>query len=147
MSAWLRPRWLLGHLVIGVIAAVCLRLGWWQWEHALRGDGRSLGTRCSGRCSPRSVCSSGPGGARAPEPRRPHVWAAAHHGAPVRVGQSWSFRRDDTDAGPVLLLTPSVEITRQDEHDPDAAAYMHRMRWLNADPRRRLSDYPGFDGH
>ncbi|WP_430496060.1 hypothetical protein ACQRWP_17240 [Micromonospora trifolii] len=46
-----------------------------------------------------------------------------------------------------MLLTPSVEVADQDEDDPDAAAYMHRLRWLNADPRRRLSNYPGFHGH
>ncbi|WFE53070.1 hypothetical protein [Micromonospora sp. WMMD1155] len=145
MSAWLRPWWLLGHLVIGVIAAVCLRLGWWQWEHALRGDGRSLGyalqwplfaafgvffwTRVVRERLSRVAGSSGPP-TTAPT---------------VSVGQSWLFRRGDTDAGPVPQLTPTVEAARQDEDDPAAAAYMHRLRWLNADPRRRLSDYPGFD--
>ncbi|MCZ7379821.1 hypothetical protein [Micromonospora sp. WMMC250] len=42
---------------------------------------------------------------------------------------------------------PSADVAQQDEDDRDVAAYMHRLRWLNVDPRRRLSDYPGFDGH
>ncbi|MCG5466623.1 hypothetical protein MED01_005662 [Micromonospora sp. MED01] len=127
-----------------MIAAVCLRLGWWQWEHALRGDGRSLGyalqwplfaafgvffwTRVVHERLSRSACTSAPNTA----PRK------------TPVGHSWSFHRGDTVAGPVLRPV-LIGHAQDDEDDPDVAAYMHRLRWLNADPRRRLSDYPGFD--
>jgi DNA-binding transcriptional regulator of glucitol operon len=39
----LSPRWLALHLLAVVLVAVCLRLGWWQWERAGQGNARSLG--------------------------------------------------------------------------------------------------------
>ena len=30
----LSPRWVLGHLLALTAAAVCIRLGWWQWQRA-----------------------------------------------------------------------------------------------------------------
>jgi DNA-binding transcriptional regulator of glucitol operon len=41
----LSPRWLLGHLLALTAAAVCVRLGWWQWQraHAPGGSLQNLG--------------------------------------------------------------------------------------------------------
>jgi hypothetical protein len=35
----LSPRWLLGHVLALAAAAICLRLGWWQWQRAHSGTG------------------------------------------------------------------------------------------------------------
>lgn len=43
VSPWLRPRWLVGHVLVGVVAVVFLRLGWWQWQHARQGNTLSYG--------------------------------------------------------------------------------------------------------
>lgn len=42
---FLRPGWLVGHVLVLVAAVVCLRLGWWQWERSqgLTGDAQNLG--------------------------------------------------------------------------------------------------------
>lgn len=42
---FLRPPWLVGHLVVLIAVLTCLRLGWWQWEraHEMTGSGRNLG--------------------------------------------------------------------------------------------------------
>jgi DNA-binding transcriptional regulator of glucitol operon len=41
----LSPRWLLGHALALTAAAVCVRLGWWQWQraHAAGGSLQNLG--------------------------------------------------------------------------------------------------------
>jgi len=36
-------RWLALHMLAVVLVAVCLRLGWWQWDRAGEGSARSLG--------------------------------------------------------------------------------------------------------
>jgi len=41
----LSPKWLLGHVLALTAAAVCLRLGWWQWQraHSAGGSLQNLG--------------------------------------------------------------------------------------------------------
>ncbi len=39
----LSPRWLALHVLAVVLVAVCLRLGWWQWDRAGEGNARSIG--------------------------------------------------------------------------------------------------------
>jgi len=36
---FLRPGWIVGHLLVLAAALTCLRLGWWQWERAHENDG------------------------------------------------------------------------------------------------------------
>ncbi|MEV7990186.1 hypothetical protein [Micromonospora sp. NPDC085948] len=145
MSAWLRPRWLLGHLVIGVVAAVCLRLGWWQWQHALQGSGRSYGYALQWPLFAAFGVFFWTRVVRERLSRETRTSAADPSTLAATVGYSWSFHRSETDAALVARSAPNDPL-QHDEDDPDAAAYMHRLRWLNADPRRRLSDYPGVDG-
>jgi hypothetical protein len=35
----LSPRWLAGHLLVAILFAGCLWLGWWQWGRARSGGG------------------------------------------------------------------------------------------------------------
>ncbi len=36
---FLRPGWIVGHLLVLAAALTCLRLGWWQWGRAHESDG------------------------------------------------------------------------------------------------------------
>ncbi len=36
---FLRPAWLIGHLLVVIAVLVCLRLGWWQWNRTHDRDG------------------------------------------------------------------------------------------------------------
>lgn len=146
MSAWLRPPWLLGHLMIGVAAATCLRLGWWQWHHALQGSGRSYGYALQWPLFAAFGVFFWTRVVRERLSRAARTSEAYTSAATATVGLSWSFHRSETDTGPAARPT-STGTAQHDEDDPDVAAYMHRLRWLNADPRRRLSDYPGCDGY
>lgn len=44
-SRYLKPRAILGHVLVLVVALTCLRLGWWQWDvfQEARGTGQNLG--------------------------------------------------------------------------------------------------------
>ena len=146
MSRWLRPRWLLGHLVIGVIAAACLRLGWWQWDHALQGNTLSYGYALQW---PLFAAFGVFFWIRVARDRLDRAAATprTHQSATTdMVGRSWSYQRGGTASDVAPRLVPTVAAPVHDD-DPDAAAYSHMLQWLNADPRRRLSDYPGLEGH
>lgn len=127
-----------------MVAAACLRLGWWQWEHARQGNTLSYGYALQW---PLFAAFGVFFWVRVVRERLSR--AAGTPGAPppattASLGHSWSFQRGGATTGPAGLV-PTVVASDPDD-DPDAAAYMHRLRWLSADPRRRLSDYPGFGG-
>lgn len=146
MVRWLTPRWLLGHLIIGVIAAVCLRLGWWQWEHAVQGNTVSFGYALQwplfaafgvffwarivkDRTRPGDAVDT------ALEPLPPLAFP---------IGHAWSYQRGGSVEGQTgQPVTASAVKSGVD--DPDAANYEHMLQWLNADPQRRLADYPGIN--
>lgn len=147
MPAWLRPQWLLGHILVAVVAVACLRLGWWQWQHAQLGNGASYGYAAQWPLFAAFGVFFWTRVVRERVNRAARPPAAESSQFTVTVGPSWSFHRGETDAGPVARLVPTADVAQQDEDDRDVAAYMHRLRWLNVDSRRCLSDYPGFDGH
>ncbi|MFI7519570.1 hypothetical protein [Micromonospora globbae] len=146
MARWLTPRWLLGHLIIAGIAAVCLRLGWWQFQHAVQGDLRSLGYALQWPLFAvfgvffwvRIVQDRTRQGGAFPTSTEPLPQL------PPTVGHVWSYQRGGTVQGqgegpPPTAATPS------NDDDPEAAVYADMLEWLKRDPRRRLSEYPGID--
>ncbi|WP_435585960.1 hypothetical protein [Micromonospora aurantiaca (nom. illeg.)] len=146
MSRWLTPRWLLGHLVVGVIAALCLRLGWWQWQHALQGNTLSYGYALQW---PLFAAFGVFFWMRVVRDRLTRTTSAL----PIEpqplpaVGHSWSFQRTGAATPAVVGQLVPTAADPEPQDDPEAVAYAHMLQWLNADPRRRLSDYPGVDGH
>lgn len=145
MSRWLRPWWLLGHLVIGVIAVACLRLGWWQWEHARQGNTLSYGYALQWPLFAAFGVFFWTRVVRERIHRR--SGEAQQHLPPLAdtIGHSWSYQRGGTLHAPAAQLVPTRPAPSPTD-DPDAVAYEHMLAWLNADPTRHVSDYPGFDG-
>ena len=147
MRRYFAPRWLLGHVVVAAVAIVFVRLGWWQWSHARQGNTLSYGYALQwplfagfgvflwfriiherprapvrGDDDEPAVASNASGARLTPEP----------------IGAVWSFRPDriPAEVSETTSAAPAVEV------GDELAAYNDVLDWLNADPRRRLVDYP-----
>lgn len=146
MQRFIAVRWFLGHLAIALVAACFLRLGWWQWEHARRGNTLSYGYAVQWPVFAafgiflwiRVV-------------RDHHVRRSADHSrndvdredpsavAQTAAGSSWSLHPELIPA-PVVADGVSRAATEQST-DADLAAYNELLAWLHVDPSRRVSDY------
>ncbi|MGC4885635.1 hypothetical protein [Micromonospora sp. DT227] len=144
MSPWLRPRWLVGHVIVGVVAVVFLRLGWWQWQHARQGNTLSYGYALQW---PLFAAFGVFFWVKVVRERLSHADVRRQGGRPQAavpsLGHSWRFERSDPDGAAPARMTPAF-VTQTDAQDPQVAAYEDMLRWLNDDPRRHVSDYPGF---
>jgi DNA-binding transcriptional regulator of glucitol operon len=141
MWRFLAPRWLAIHALAVVLAAGCLALGWWQLTRAQGGNALSWGYTVEWPVFAAFVVAfwvklvrdarrgTGPA-ARQPRPARP-------------------ARTEDTDGAPVRLgPAPARRLERpapvpDDADDPELAAYNRYLGWLNANPHRSPSEYPG----
>jgi hypothetical protein len=128
MRVFLTPRWLALHLLAVFLVAVCLRLGWWQWQRAGEGNLRSYG-----------YALQWPGFA---------VFVVVLWGHLVRdtlrdaSGQRPPAAPAGEPAGSALLPTdPAVAAARHeaddDEEDEELAAYNQYLAWLHAADLRR----------
>jgi hypothetical protein len=139
MRRFLAPRWLAIHALAVALAAGCLALGWWQLTRAQGGNALSWGYTFEWPVFSAFVVAfwvklvrderRGP----APDPTpRPRPRRDAVDGAPVRLAPARSVERAQPSAA-----------AADDTGDPELAAYNRYLGWLNANPRRSPSEYPG----
>ncbi|TWJ20959.1 hypothetical protein [Micromonospora endolithica] len=143
MRRYLTPARLVGHLVVLVVAGVFVRLGWWQFEHALAGNTLSYGYALQWPVFAafgvffwiRLLTGSPPD--RTPKGGGPSRGPAA---APVAVPLAWTFQR----SAETIVPEPTPQARRRESEDPDVLAYNEMLAWLHADPARRVEGYPGY---
>jgi hypothetical protein len=134
---FLTPRWIARHLLMIVLVTACLGLGWWQIRRAAGGNALSFGYAIEWPVFALFVI---------------FIWLrevrAERH--PPRVGGRAAAPAVPRDAGPddsASALLTSVPLRERPaaatEDDPQLRAYNQYLAWLNADPSRRPSDYPG----
>ncbi|MGH3731389.1 MAG: hypothetical protein ACRDTU_21990 [Micromonosporaceae bacterium] len=152
MRRYLSPAWLLGHVVALALFVTCLALGWWQVTRAGEGNVSSYAYAVEWPVFAGFVAF-----VWYREVRRAAVPAdqdlqeepAAAHQADKQAGTA---RQLATTNEPVTVATsgPAVESgaaagvgRAADEDDEGLAEYNRMLAWLNADPHRRMADYPG----
>ncbi|MDP9818376.1 hypothetical protein [Spirilliplanes yamanashiensis] len=127
-----------GHIVVIGLVALFGRLGWWQIRSALDGSTISIGYAAQWP----TFASFGVFlwvrfvrehvAAKAASKVEPDEAVHAVDPPPL----VWTFGQD---AGAPSRAAPSQTPSPPD--DPVLAEYNRMLEWLNADPRRRLSDY------
>lgn len=127
MHRYLSPRWLLGHFVALALVGAFLALGWWQAQRAGEGNLRSYAYAVEWPIFAGFVVF-----VWLREIRRVRMPAQASR---QRTEQAVTSAASDRPA-------PASPATGSDEDD-EVAAYNRMLAWLNADPGRRLTDYPG----
>jgi DNA-binding transcriptional regulator of glucitol operon len=126
----LTPRWLGWHLLALVAFGGCLALGWWQFRRASGGNGLSWAYTFEWPVFAGFVVL---------------VWAHAVRDALRGVTRE----RPAPDAPPPLVPPPMAPPrsravpTPADPDDPELSAYNRYLAWLNANPDRRPSEFPG----
>lgn len=140
----LAPKWLLGHVVVAMVFLAFLRLGWWQWQHAIAGNTLSYGYAaqwplfaCFGLYFWVRIvldCWQRPPSL----PAQPEQRNGTHADGPPRF--EWTFGEERL---PVDVMTQGqpTAVTATADIDREVVAYNDMLAWLNADPRRRLADY------
>jgi DNA-binding transcriptional regulator of glucitol operon len=133
------PAWIARHVLVLVLMAGCLGLGWWQLSRAQGGNSISWGYTFEWpvfaaffgflwyrevQLALRKPAEDEP----APAEEAPEERPARLPGAPVTVGR------------PVRVPVHGVP----DPDDPDLAAYNDYLGWLAAHPGARPVDYPGY---
>ncbi|MGH3660828.1 MAG: hypothetical protein ACRDT8_26500 [Micromonosporaceae bacterium] len=129
----LSPGWLVGHLVAVVLVAGCLGLGWWQLERAGAGNVRSWAYAVEWPVFAGFVVF-----VWFRELRRASAQPAPETEQSTLVEQT---PPPAESAGPAGSGPPAP--ARPGEEDDETAAYNRMLAWLNANPQRRMSDYPG----
>lgn len=146
------PRWLLRHGVMVVLVATCGALTRWQYLRATGGNLQSWGYTLQwpmfagyvlavwGK-TVRDEIRSPRDPAGTPAPGSPLGGPEA-----VRSGLSAGSGGHFADAsrpGPAERSDQAGTVVAQEDEDPDLAAYNRYLRWLNAHPDRRPTEYPG----
>lgn len=130
MRRFLSPGWLLGHLTALVLVAACLALGWWQIRRAGEGSMRSYAYAVEWPVFAAFVVFVW---FREVRRARSEVNASPPEAVPQPASVS-SLPDGDTAPSP-----PPVAAGPEDE----LAAYNRMLAWINANPHRRMTDYPG----
>lgn len=135
MRRLLTRGWLLRHAAAVLLVLGCLGLGWWQLGRA------SAGNTLSWAYALQWPIFAGFVGFL--------WWREVRHG----LGPDRSSEAADPPDGPpapppgaVAIRRPvrvARPVARDDDTDPELAAYNKYLAWLNANPGARPGDYPG----
>jgi hypothetical protein len=143
----LSPRWLAGHLLVLLLVAAFLALGWWQVGRARGGNTLSFGYALEWPLFAgfvvyvwvKEIRSDGRRRAAAPPPVEVPADLAGQPGyLPFAVGPA----RGAGPAGPVATRPDRGA----DDGDPELVAYNRYLEWLAANPGRRPSEYHRSEG-
>jgi hypothetical protein len=124
MRRFLTPGWLASHLAVAAIVTAFLALGWWQIRRAAAGNLLSYAYAVEWPVFAGFVVA-----VWIRQMRRELLGPARVEPPPLRIPPK----------PPSRLPVP----VPAEETDPELLAYNRYLEWLNADPGRRPSEYPG----
>ena len=123
MRRLLTPKWLLGHVLVWVVVAGFLALGWWQAGRALEGNVLSWAYTFEWPLFAIFLV---------------YLWIREMR---LTLGRGPVAKPRPEKRGPVITRRVTTTEVAEDSGDPTLDEYNRYLAWLNEHPEARPSDY------